>query len=340
MAGHRLRLVAIALAIAVCERTHPEASAIAQTPQELDDARKLFTDALKDEQEKRYADALEKFRRVQRVRDTIAIRYRIATCLEGMRKLRDAQVAFATLAGEPKATGDDLDTVKSAASHASDLAARIPRLTLRLATSATAVEVRIDDQVVAHEALVSSIALDPGDHVVDASGGGIAPFHTRITLDERARVELTIPIGAAPTPSASASTSAPAPSVSASAAAPSSSAPDEAARTWGTVAIAGGGVLVGASLITYLLRHGDIAELNRSCPGGACQPSREPELTSIRQRALVEGPLAIGFGIAGVAAAGVGLYLIVSSPNASSPKKSALSVSIDADGVVRLRGSF
>ncbi len=332
MAGRRLRLVALAFAIAIAA-TVPDAPARAQTPQELDDARKLFGDALVDEKEKRFSDALDKFRRVQRVRDTIAVRYRIGACLEGMRKLRDAYVTFAAIAAETKATGDDVETVKSAGARANEIDAHVPRLTLRLSAQTPGVEVRIDDQVVAPGALSGPIALDPGDHTVDASGGGGAPFHTRITLEERARVEITIPIGAAP--ATSASVSPPAPSGSAPA-----TPPDDGTRTWGTVALVGGGVLVGASVVTYLLRHGDIADLNRSCPGGVCPSSREIDLTSTRHRALVEGPLAIGFGIAGLAAAGIGLYLIVSSPDAASPARRSVSLSIGADGVVRLRGAF
>ena len=106
------------------------------------------------------------------------------------------------------------------------------------------------------------------------------------------------------------------------------------------VALAGGGVLVSASVVTLLLRNSDIAELNRSCPGGTCAASREAELTSLRHRALLEGPLGAAFGIAGGAAAGVGLYLMLSPNGGPAPARGGMSVFVGADGIVRLRGTF
>jgi hypothetical protein len=331
VAGRGLRIVAFVGALAACTLGAPGGRVHAQTPQELDDARKLFGDALKDEEDRRYADALEKFRRVQRVRDTIAVRYRIATCLEGLRKLRDAQVAFAAIGAEPNVAGDDVETVRSAAARANDIAARLPRLTLRLSPRAPAdAVVRVVDQIVLRDAL-DALVLDPGEHVIDASGTGALPFHTRIALEERARVEIAVTLDAtAPAASASA-----APSASASPAASG----DGARTTWGTVAIVGGGALIGASVITALLRAGDIGKLHDNCTNNVCPASQEADLTSTRRRALVEGPLAAVFGVAGVAAAGVGLYLLMVQPS-SSPTKGALSVILGADGVLRVRGAF
>lgn len=300
----------------------------AQTPQELDDARRLFTEALADEQEKRFDVALGKLRRVQAVRDTVSIRYRIAACLEGLGRLREARAAFAAIGdGAAQAAGDDAETARSAAARAADLDGRIPTLALRLSARASGAEVRVDGQPVALEALAQPLALDPGEHVVDATASGASPFRSRVTLAERARVELTVPLDPIAAPPPSASVVAPPPE-------------DGTKRTWGVVALAGGGVLVSASVVTLLLRNSDIAELNRSCPGGTCAASREAELTSLRHRALLEGPLGAAFGIAGVAAAGVGLYLMLSPNGGPAPARGGMSVFVGADGIVRLRGTF
>src|SRR4051812_38177141 len=63
----------------------------AQSPDELKAARELFQEAFKDEQEKRYTEALEKFQRVAKVKESASVRYRIATVLAAMGRLREAR---------------------------------------------------------------------------------------------------------------------------------------------------------------------------------------------------------------------------------------------------------
>jgi hypothetical protein len=60
----------------------------------LDAARKLFADALRDEENGDFVSALEKFGRVRSVRDTASIEYRVGTCYEGLGK-RTARMSCA-----------------------------------------------------------------------------------------------------------------------------------------------------------------------------------------------------------------------------------------------------
>src|SRR5262245_59086014 len=89
------------LATLLCALAAPAA---AQTTEELAAARRLFAEALKDEEQQHFDLALGKFQRVQKVRDTAPIRYRIGTCYEGLGRLRQAALAYqATIAiGQPK----------------------------------------------------------------------------------------------------------------------------------------------------------------------------------------------------------------------------------------------
>jgi hypothetical protein len=316
------------LAIAALD---PATHANAQTPQALAEARRLFTEALADEQAHRFDVALEKFRRVQHVRDTMSVRYRVGACLEGLGRLREARATFVALiddAGKP--TGDDVETVRSAAARIDDLNARIPKLTLKLSPHASAsAEIRVDKALIPTSTLVDPLLLDPGDHVIEATSADAPPFRTRFALDERAHVELTIPLDPAtatpPVPSTSATTTAPRPSVE---------PPSPPPRTLPVLAIAGGGALIVASGVTLLVRHGDIAEINRLCHNGVCPASQQAEITSTRNRALFEGPLGVAFGVAGVALAGVGIYFMLGPRDPASP-----SIALGADGI-RLRGSF
>src|SRR4051812_3669691 len=91
----RSRPTAFALAIAVGLTS---LRGLAQTPEELQQARELFQEAYKDEQERRFSEALEKFQRVARVKESAAVRYRIAAVLEGAGRIREARDSFRALA--------------------------------------------------------------------------------------------------------------------------------------------------------------------------------------------------------------------------------------------------
>src|SRR5690348_4451232 len=79
-----------------------------QTPDELAQGRQLFSEALDDEEHKRFAEALEKFQRVVKIKDTAATRYRIGMAYEGLGKLKEAIEAYnaairvGSAAGTPK----------------------------------------------------------------------------------------------------------------------------------------------------------------------------------------------------------------------------------------------
>ena len=82
----------------------------------------------------------------------------------------------------------------------------------------------------------------------------------------------------------------------------------------GVIAVTAGGVFLAGATAVLLVRHSDIQSIEAACPGGTCPVSKEAQLTSTRDRALVEGPLAIGVGSAGLVAAGLGIYLLAVKP--------------------------
>src|SRR3954463_7695150 len=104
-----LLVVALAAGLATCARARP---AVAETAKEIIEARRLFSEALHDEEGKHFDVALEKFRRVQGVRDTIAIRYRIGACLEGLGRLHEASEAFAQVARGGTGAADDAEILR------------------------------------------------------------------------------------------------------------------------------------------------------------------------------------------------------------------------------------
>jgi hypothetical protein len=73
------------------------------------------------------------------------------------------------------------------------------------------------------------------------------------------------------------------------------------------------------------LRHNDISTLNNACDTitHECPPERQSELTSVRNRALFEGPLAAVLGVTGVAAIAVGAVLVFGARSPAQPAPTA-----------------
>src|SRR5215472_1114275 len=170
-------------------------TAAAQTDDDLAGARKLFTEALKDEQDTRFDVALDKFRQVQRVRDTVNVRYRIGTCLEGTGQLAAALKAYQGAVDMGATDKASADVVRASNDRVAQLDKTVPRLTLTLSANAPAgAEVSIDDAKVAPEELGAPIPVDAGHHTISAHAVNATDFHTSVTLPEGGRVSLTIPL--------------------------------------------------------------------------------------------------------------------------------------------------
>lgn len=274
--------------------------ALAQSPADLAGGRQLFVEALSDEEHGRFAAALEKYRRVQEIRDTVNVRYRIGASLEGLGKVARSVDAYSAAIKLGTDNGTDADVVRAAQARLDVLRPRVAHLSLRLPPSRSwpDAEVAVDSEPVALDGL-SDLPLDPGPHVVTATAKGASPFRAQISLSEGGRADLPIvlePAAAAPPPPAPAPTTTTKPY-----------------RTIGLVAGAAGGLLMIGGAIVLVLRSSAISELHDSCPNGNCPASREEELRGTRDRALVEGPVGVALLAAGAVAAGTGIVLFTIS---------------------------
>ena len=281
-------------------------------------ARSLFADGLRDEEAKRFVDALEKFRRVRTVRDTAQVEYRIGVCHEGLGQSVPAYVAYREATALGQADVRNAEVVAAANDRMQALEKHVARLTLALPEAAPAdAEVRVDDKVVSPTALRDPIVLEPGPHVVLAAAPNAAPSRSEIVLPEGAHVSLTIPLGPSPAPATAVVQAATAPAPVGASPAPAETPPSTTAavrRTAGWIAVGGGGALLAASAVVLLVRSSDIATLNRACPGGVCPlGANQSDLESTRSRALFEEPLSIALGAAGAVALGSGAYLVLTS---------------------------
>ncbi len=279
-------LCAGAAAFGLCPRV---AFAQAEPGDEADPlpaARALFAEALRDEDAGRFAEALDEFRRVRAVRDTPSIEYRIGTACEGLGRDPEAFAAYRAAEELAESNAQDRDVLRAATERLGVLAPRVGRLALVLPGRAPpGARVEVDGTALEPAALREPIPLAPGRHVVRATVPGGPPFASDVSLPAGAQVSLSVQF---PPPPAE------------------GRAPPLRGAGW--AAIAGGAALVGASAVLWILRHDDIADLNRACPGGVCPPGAPAaSLESTRSRALVEGPVAAACGAAGVLALGFGV---------------------------------
>jgi|SRR5579872_322729 len=290
--------------------------AAAQTAEDLDTARRLFRDAVADEEAHRYDTALEKFRRVDHVKETANVRYRMATCLEALGRRAEALDSYERAARLGEEDKPSADAASASAARAAQLEPVVPRLSFQLpADPRPGLEVRVDDKKVDDSALKDPMPLDPGHHTVDASAPGYTPFHTGVTLAEGARVSISVALDPAapsppPAPVAPPPPAEPAPAASAS--------PPVA----GIVALGLGGVLTAGSILSFILRGSNVSSLE-GCPqvGGAYQCPESDR--GAYDAAKIEGPLGIGLAAGAALAVGLGVWLVVTPPThaASSPSR-------------------
>jgi len=259
----------------------------AQSEEELARGRQLFAEALNDEEHERFAAALEKYRRVLAVRDTANVRFRMGAALEGLGKLARAVEAYREAVRLAGTSAGDGEVVRTARTRMAALEPRLGHLTIRL--SQPGAEVAIDGQRVPS---LDDVPMDPGAHRVTAEAPGTRPFRSEITLSEGGRLELPIALEAAPPPP------------------PREPQATSTRTTLGWVSAVTGGALLAGGVVVLAIRSGTIADLEESCPGGACPAERETELRAMRDRALVEGPVAIALLATGAAALGTGIVLL------------------------------
>ncbi|MGH7297632.1 MAG: hypothetical protein ACRELB_22030, partial [Polyangiaceae bacterium] len=167
--------------------------AAAQTEDELAAARKLFAEAVADQDARLYETALDKFRKVAAVKDTANVRFRVASCLEGLGRRPEALASYEAAerlgAGDPGAA----DVVRAATERATQIDHALPRLTVLLPANAPAgTVVQVDATAVDPASQPAGMPLEPGQHTVSATAPGDLPFTTGVTLAEGARVTLTV----------------------------------------------------------------------------------------------------------------------------------------------------
>jgi hypothetical protein len=277
----------------------------AQTPEELKQARELFQQAYKDEQEKRFADALEKFRKVAAVKETPAVRYRIGAVLEGSGRLREARDTFRALA----ATRDQLkpeeqEIAASAAERVLDLDRRVPKLLVRAENAPPDTRLLVDGAPVPVTEQPHAVELDPGEHLVAATAPGHRAFEGKVTLPERSEVPFPVVLEKETPP--------PSPPVAGN-------------KTLAWIAIGAGAALAITGTVLLVDRESAIQDIKDACPGpdGSCPTISRQYVEDAESRAALFEPLGVSFIAVGAVAVGAGIYLLTRKSPAPAPSTTA-----------------
>ena len=303
--------VGLLLALAVAA---PQAHA--QTAAEIQAARDLFVAALKDEQAAHFDDALQKFRQVQKVKDTPQVQYRIAVCLAGSGKLREAKQAFSAITAHPD-NQEEKDVEAAAKEQVTVLTAKTPTVTVHLRTQPPAgAQIQIDGVAAKAE---QPTDVNPGEHVVTLTGPGIKRSELKVTTQESVRqvVEVAVELDA-PKPPPPVETS--------------------NRRTYGFIGVGVGGALAVGTIVALVIRNGDADTVKKDCPGNVCPTSTRDEVTSAKSNASTAAIAAGVMGAGALIAGGVGAYFLLTPEN---PQSATIGFAPgNGGGMIHLRGQF
>ncbi len=161
---HGLRAARVALALALLSGT---AGADA-----LEVAKKAFERGVELEKQGDYAGALHKFREAEQVKATAGVRFHEAYALEMLGRLAAAKTAYERALDTAKTQGKR-DVLAAVQARLEPLRPRVPRLAIRVRTTAAAAEVTLDGEAVTSADSASEpLLVDPGEHVVVARAHG------------------------------------------------------------------------------------------------------------------------------------------------------------------------
>jgi len=308
MTSKRAFACAVTLAIGAAgamTTTFTPSVAWAQSEEDLRQARELFQEAFKDEQAGRFDVALEKFKRVAKVKESASVRYRIASCMEGLRHYREARDTYRSLAASKDSLPQkDQPIAESAANKVVELDRKIPKVIVTISGEKPPADAHVTMDG-ASLPVGRPIESDPGEHVIQAQASGMKPFEQRVTLpDNGSQIPATVSfekegiIEQQPPPPP----------------------PPSGSKTTAWIALGAGAVLLTTGVVMLLVREGKITTIKNDCPNNVCPTSKTIEVNDAKDSANLFMPLGIGFAAVGAAAAGFGVYLLVKkSPPPSDP---------------------
>jgi hypothetical protein len=253
--GRFAAVTALLLSIAPSRAARADAP---PTDAQLNTARELFLAAEKDEDAQRWSDALDKLTRVATVKLTSGVRYHTALCEEHLGRLLAALHDYKAAADQAHAE-NAADVLRLVDKRLTDATDRLPRLVVVLVPALPDATLSVDGVPILSG---TSVAVDPGNHRIEARASGRVPAETTVSVLERdstsieVKLEPLAPVApAAPTPAST-------PAQQAGAVARTEAPRD---RTLALVATAGTLVLAAGGVGAYVVASTEHSDAVSSC---------------------------------------------------------------------------
>ena len=321
---------------------------LAQTADELSEARAAFQRGIELEQAKNWAGALKQFREVGQVKMTPQVRYHIALCEENLGKLVAALGGYELALADAESVGDGVSFKQEVEASISDLRARIPKVIIERGQGAEAASIELDGVALGESSVGVEVPLDPGPHSLIATAPGYVDYsETFEVAEEETR---TVTVNLEPLPSQPEPLPEPGPA--------DAGVGDASSKKYGIYPYvlmgAGAAAMATAGVLYFGVRASDLEELEDKCePVGAddysCQGVPEDEKPELRKKDNrvktldYVSPILFGVGLATAGVGGTLLYLDLKNAD-DAQRRSRWSVAAAAPGAdlggVSLVGRF
>ncbi len=280
----------------------------AQSSSDLEQAKQWFKEAEALEKKGDCVGAIDKFEKALAVKATPQLHLRVGACQEKVGRLVEAIGSY-KLALD-KANSQSLAQVATVAKdQIAAITPRIPSISVAPAKPVDGFRAAIDGVVLEPAALGQKQPVNPGTHKVTAEAPGHPAFEQSFTLVEGEAKKLEIDM----------TTAAPPPPPDGDAARPAE-APLEPRSPIPAMVLVGGGVAaIAGGVVLFLVASGKDSDIDDRCGGAdrlACPAAQKDEIESdVSSVKLFQG-LSFGIGGAGVIAAGIGAFLLITAPTA------------------------
>ena len=326
----------IVLALVALATSSPPAMA-ADTPADVQRAQALFDEARKLMKDKKYAEACPKLDESQALDPGGGTLLNLGICRMHEGRTATAFAALSDALSQARAAGR-ADRVATAERHLAELAPTLSRIVIRVSEQAppSDLSIEIDGRPLAHAELGVALPFDPGSHAVRASRPGHVPREFALDLGPSADVQ-TIdvpPLAPETTPAPPPVATVPPPvarkEVAAAPSATQQAPVHDGSSNWlgYTLVGAGGAALVAGGYFGLralsLKASSDEHYENGHCTQQSCVDDWEDGKT-----AATVSNVFIGLGIA---SAGVGVYVLLSSPTKEHAPRASFSVRTNRNG--------
>lgn len=312
---HTAALVAV-IGLAIAPAAHAQSNTAL--------AEQLFLDGQKLMEAGDYAAACPKFADSQRLDPALGTLMHLASCHEKAGRTATAWSEF-TDAAALAHKANQVERENFAHSHASALEGQLQKVIIELPRPPEGTTIRLDGNILPTGVLGTEIPLDPGDHTLEVSAPGKKTWRqSKLNLGPSAtvsRVQVTLEDEAAPASPAPSSAVPPLGGASPHTDALPATSPgvDVAAGTDNPTKRILGFALAGAGAVGIAIGIGEeVTSMGRNNDVSK-YPAGSPQRQTVSDQGSQAQAYALAFGGAGVVAAGIGVYLVLTSHGSAPP---------------------